>query len=122
MMELNGREVGFRRSVLATVKIAEICPNKDITKLGEMLTGDIVTGLETAVTFVCALSEAYETHKKREDPTYTPNPLTAEEVYNETEEVLGDLIAEAIQAYQQDGKPTVETAPVKGKNGEAASE
>ena len=87
-MELNGREVGFRRSILATTKIAEACPNHDISKLGDALGGDIVTGMETAIAFVCALSEAWELHRKREEPGYIPNPVTREELLDETEEAL----------------------------------
>lgn len=121
-MELNGREVGFRRSILATTKIAEACPNHDPSKLGEALTGDLVKGLETAVAFVCALSEAYELHRKREDPNYVPNPVTREELLDETEDVLAELVNEGAKVYMNDGKTTVEAEAPKGKNGEAASE
>lgn len=121
-MELNGREVGFRRSVLATTKIAEACPNHDIGKLGDMLGADIVTGMETAITFVCALSEAWELHRKREEPGYTPNPITREELLDVTEDVLMDLVNEGAKVYVDDGKTTVEAEAPKGKNGDAASE
>lgn len=121
-MELNGREVGFRRSVYATTKIAEICPDRDVGKLGELLASDVVTGMETAITFVCALSEAYERHQKREDPGYTPNPITKDELLDESEDTLMALVNEAVKVYMTDGKVTVEAEPVKGKNGEAASE
>jgi len=121
-MELNGREVGFRRSVFATTKIAEACPNHDPSKLGEALTGDIVTGLETAIAFIVALSEAYELHRKREEPGYIPNPITREELLDVTEDVLMELVNEGAKAYMEDGKTTVEAEAPRGKNGEAASE
>ena len=121
-MELNGREVGFRRSVLATTKIAEACPNRDISKLGDLLGSDIVTALDTAVLFVCALSEAYELHRKREEPGYIPNPITREELLDETEETLMELVNEGVKVFQNDGKTTVEAEAPKGKNGDAASE
>ena len=121
-MELNGREVGFRRSILATTKIAEACPNHDISKLGDALGGDIVTGMETAIAFVCALSEAWELHRKREEPGYIPNPVTREELLDETEETLIALVTEGVQVYMNDGKTTVEAEAPKGKNGDAASE
>ena len=121
-MELNGRDVGFRRSILATTKIAEACPNHDISKLGDALGGDIVTGMETAIAFVCALSEAWELHRKREEPGYIPNPVTREELLDETEDVLMALVMEGVKVYQDDGKTTVETEAPKGKNGDAASE
>lgn len=120
-MEINGREIGFRRSVYATCKIAEVCPGHDLGKLGEMLGGDIVTALETAVTFVCALNEAYEQHRKLETPGYTPNPLTKEELLDETEDTLMALVMEAVSVFQHDGETTVEAEAPKGKNAEAAS-
>lgn len=121
-MELNGREIGFRRSVLATTKIAEACPGRDLSKLGDMLGSDIVTSLETAVAFVTALSEAYELHRKREDPTYVPNPVTKEELLDGDEETLMALVMEAVKVYQADGQVTVEAEAPKEKNGEAGSE
>lgn len=121
-MELNGREIGFRRSVLATTKIAEACPDHDLGKLGAMLSGDIITGLETAIVFVCALSEAYELHRKREEPGYTPNPVTREELLDEDEDTLMELVSEGAKVYMNDGKVTVEAEAPKGKNGETASE
>lgn len=121
-MELNGREIGFRRSVFATMEIAKICPNKDPNRLGELLGGDIVTSMETAITFVTAMSKAFEAHKKLEDPAYKPNPITEEELLDETEESLMDLVNAAVDAYMADGKQTVEAESVKGKNAEAASE
>jgi len=121
-MELNGREVGFRRSVLATTKIAEVCPNRDISKLGDLLGADIVTAIDAAVAFVCALSEAYELHRKREDPAYIPNPVTKEELMDEDEETLMALVMAGVEVFHADGKVTVEAEAPKGKNGEPASE
>ena len=120
-MELNGREIGFRRSVLATTKIADVCPGKDISKLGDLLGSDIVTALDTAITFVTALSEAYELHRKREEPGYKPNPVTREELLDETEDTLMALVLEGVKVFQNDGQTTVEAEAPKGKNGEAAS-
>ena len=121
-MQIHGREIGFRRSVLATCRIAEICPGKDLNKLGDLLGGDIVTALETAVTFVCALNEAYEQHRKLEEPGYIPNPLTKEELLDDTEDTLMALVMDAVSVFQADGQTTVETEVPKGKNADTASE
>lgn len=122
-MELNGREVKFRRSVYADHKIAKISPDHDPNKLSTLLqSGDLVAGLETMIAFVCAMSEAYEKHAKRENPEYIPNPVTEEELLDETSDTLSDLFMQAAEVFAGDGKPTVEAEPVKGKNVEAASE
>ena len=122
-MELNGREVRFRRSVYADHKIAKISPDHDPNKLGKLLqSGDLVAGLETMIAFVCALSEAHEKHMKRENPDYVPNPVTEEELLDETTDVLSDLFAAAAEAFSGDGKTTVEAEAPKGKNGEPAHE
>lgn len=122
-MELNGREIRFRRSVYADHKIAKISPDHDPNKLGKLLkSGDLVAGLETMIAFVCAMSEAYEKHAKRENPEYIPNPVTEEELLDETSDFLSDLFMQAAAVFTGDGKPTVEAEAPKGKNGEAASE
>lgn len=122
-MELNGREIRFRRSVYADHKIAKFSPDHDPNKLGKLLqSGDLVAGLETMIAFVCAMSEAHEKHMKREDPEYIPNPVTEEELLDETSDTLADLFQEAAAVFSSDGKPTVEAEAPKGKNGDAASE
>ena len=122
-MELNGRKVKFRRSVYADHKIAKVSPGHDPNKLGKLLqSGDLVAGLETMIAFVCAMSEAYEKHMKRENPDYVPNPVTEEELMDETSDTLSDLFMEAAAVFTSDGKATVEAEAPKGKNGEAASE
>lgn len=122
-MELNGREIGFRRSVYAEHKIAKISPDHDPNKLSKTLqAGDLVMGLETMMAVVCAMSEAYEKHAKRENPEYIPNPVTEEELLDETSDTLADLFMEAAAVFTGDGKPTVELEEPKGKNGDAASE
>lgn len=122
-MELNGREVKFRRSVYADHKIAKVSPDHDPNKLGKLLqSGDLVAGLETMIAFVCAMSEAYEKHMKRENQDYVPNPVTEEELMDETSDTLSDLFMEAAAVFTSDGKATVEAEAPKGKNGEAASE
>ena len=122
-MELNGREVKFRRSVYADHKIAKVSPDHDPNKLGKLLQSvDLVAGLETMIAFVCAMSEAYEKHMKRENPDYIPNPVTEEELMDETSDTLSDMFMEAAAVFTSDGKATVEAEAPKGKNGEAASE
>lgn len=122
-MELNDREIGFRRSVYAEKEIAKISPNHDPSKLGKLLAGgDVVVALETMVTFIRALSEAYENHRKRKEPGYIPNPVTEDELMDESTDTVIELFNKAVEVFQEDGKTTVESEPPKGKNAEAASE
>ena len=38
-MQVHDREVGFRFTVGASAKISDLCPDGDISRLGEMLEG-----------------------------------------------------------------------------------
>lgn len=113
-MKVNGREVKFKRTVMATCKIAEICKDGDIKNAESLFDGNYQTSQQTAAKFLAILSEGYEMNRKYQEPEYTPRPLTAEEALNLTEADFSELFIEAVTAYSGE-KPTIETEPAKGK-------
>lgn len=121
-MELNGREVGFWGSVMANRRVAEICPNKDMSKFKQLVSGDTVTSIEASVKLVCILSEAYEEHMKRLDKSYVKRPITADELYDLPVGRLAEFTDAAAEALLEGSKTTIETEAPKGKNGDTASE
>lgn len=113
-MEINGREIGFRRTVLANTRIAEMCPNHDINRINEIFKSkDAALQINFAVNFVLAMNEGYEKARKFNDPEYTPVPLTREELELCDVGVLNTLFETAADAFRVDGKVTVETEPTK---------
>ena len=120
-MEVHGREIRFRRTVLGNCEIADLCPKGDINRFGEVLQkGTYSQQQMLGAKFMVALSKGYEMTRKYAEPDYTPNPLTAEEALLLDDQTFNDLFMEAMNAFIDDGKTTVETAPPK--KAEEASE
>lgn len=120
-MIIHGREIKFRRTVMGNCEIAEICPDKDINRFTELVSGDYATAQTAAAVFMAALSKGYEMAQKYEDPSYTMHPLTKEEVLLLDSDEFNDLFLEALDAFKADGKTTVEAeAPKSAKKSEAA--
>lgn len=122
-MELNGREIGFRRTVYANSKIAEMCPAHDINRINEIFKAkDAKVQLDFAVDFVLAMNEGYEKAKKFNEPDYEPRPLTREELELCDVVQLNSLFEIAADVFRGDAKVTVETAPAKGNRKKKESE
>lgn len=113
-MKVYGREINFLRTVEATIKIADMCPDSDIANADKLFDGTYQVSQQTAASFMAILSEGYENHKSFEDRGYEPNPLTEREALSLSADEFNGLFVEAVSAYTGE-KPTVETEPPKGK-------
>lgn len=118
-MVINGREIKFLRTVLATCKVAEICKDGNIENAGTLFEGRYQDSQKTTAKFIAIMNEGYEMNKKFEEPGYEPRPLTAEEALNLTEKDFDKCFREAVEAYTGE-KITVQSEPVKGKKKAAA--
>ena len=113
-MVIHGKERNFLLTVGASAEIAELCPDGDITRLGELLTqNNSGKQLRSIAKVIAALSRGYESSRKYEEPGYEPSPLTADEILTLTMEELTQLRDEAFDKFVQDSKPTVEVEPSK---------
>lgn len=117
-MQVHGREVGFRFTVGASVKISNLCPDGDITSLGEVLEGQYGRVARDTAAVVAALSEGYEQAQAYEVPGYKPRPLTVDEVMTLRVDEFARLQQAALTAWMEDSKPTVEVEPEKKEGGE----
>lgn len=118
-MQIYGREVGFRFTVGASAKISDLCPDGDITRLGEVLDGQYGQITRDTAAIMVALSEGYEQARSFEVPGYKPQPLTMEEVLTLRMGEFAQLQQAALTAWAEDSKPTVEVEPEKKESGEA---
>lgn len=118
-MQIYGREVGFRFTVGASAKISDLCPDGDITRLGEVLEGQYGQVTRDTAAIMVALSEGHEQARFFEEPGYKPQPITAEEVMSLTMSEFNALQQAALAAWTEDSKPTVEVEPEKKEGGKA---
>lgn len=117
-MEIHGREVGFKRTVLATCEVAELSPKGDINQFDKLLMSkEYAVTQKAAAGFIAALSKGYEMAKAVEDLDYKPRPLTFDEVMCLDDDEFNALFQEALSAWTGE-KVTVEAEEVKqkGKN------
>lgn len=111
-MIINGREIKFKRTVMATCIIADRCPEGDIQRAAELFNGDYRSRMENGAIFAVALNDGYERNRAFEEPGYKPHPLTVDEVMLLDFEDYEKLIEEATTAFAAE-MPTIETMPSK---------
>ena len=111
-MIINGREIHFKRTVMATCIIADRCPDGDIQRVKEIFEGAYSARMENGAIFVVALNDGYERSKALEEPGYKPHPLTVEEVMLLDFDAFEALINEANEAFSAE-TPTVEVQESK---------
>lgn len=111
-MEVNGREIGFRRSVLANCELEKAAPDGDVRRLinENLASSSYATAQEAAAAIIISLNKGHEMQKASADPAYKPHPLTMLEVMSLTEPDFNALFEEAYQVFRNDGKITVEVA------------
>lgn len=100
MMEINGKEVTFRASVGAMMKIAALCPDHDINNADKLFSSDTVQTLSNTAKFVSYLSGG---------------ALSEEEVLDMDVDQFMAIQTEAVNAFRRDQKGQVKTAPKKAK-------
>lgn len=114
-MEIHGREIKFRRTVGATCRIAEACPDGDIQRASEMMAPENLSKSQKfAAEFIAALNEGYENSKRFENKDYVPNPLTVEEIMCLDQDVFTNLMETAFAEFNE-VKRTVEAEPKKNR-------
>ena len=118
-MQVHGREVGFRFTVGASAKISDLCPDGDISRLGEVLEGQYGRVARDSAAIIAALSEGHEQARSFEESGYKPRPLTVEEVMTLRMDEFSRLQQAALAAWTEDSKPTVEVEPEKKESGKA---
>lgn len=126
-MQVHGREVGFRFTVGASAKISDLCPDGDISRLGEVLEGSYGKVVRDTAAIIVAMSEGYaaalafETFGRADigGDWRPPQPLTVDEVLSLRESEFIQLQQAALAAWSEDSKPTVEVEPEKKESGKA---
>lgn len=114
-MLLRGKEIKFLRTVKATSDIASLCPDKDISRIGELFEGTLPVTLETGAKIIHYLNEGYEMNKHFDDPTYEPQIISVEEIMYLDDATFTQLMNEAVQGISNGAETTVEVEESKKK-------
>lgn len=116
-MKIAGKEIGFKRTVLANCRLTEIAPDRNIARFFQekISSTDYAEAQMAAAQFISVLNEGYEQAKRFEDLGYTPAPIPADALLSLTDEEFSELYNEALRVYMSDGKTTVEVEAPKGK-------
>ena len=110
-MVINGKEYGFKLTVGASIQIAKLCPNGDLSRIAEAVGGEYGQQAETMARFVEALSNGYAAAEEFEGRN--ANRLSYESVLTLSPSVFSDVCAEAFKAFGADVKGEIEVEPSK---------
>lgn len=111
-MQINGKEITFRLNIRATKRIANLCPNRDISQVDKLFNdSDYFNLIENIEEIAIAMS----LNKENEQP------LTAEEIEEMDITELSKLTDHLKAQFGRDRGTNVETTPIKKKD-EKASE
>lgn len=119
-MKIFGQDYEFRLTVSASTRIAELCPDKDLTRMGEIMSGTFSQMMNAAAELIVAMAEGYDRYALRNGIKVEHDPLTKEMLFDLTTEEFKAIQLEAMKAFRGDIKPTVEVAPGKKKEKESA--
>ncbi|HIZ47660.1 MAG TPA: hypothetical protein H9810_02940 [Candidatus Gemmiger excrementavium] len=112
-MIIHGKERGFFLSTGASIEIADICPDKDLKRVGEILQGSYGEVTMVGAEFIAIMNKAYESSLRYEQPDHPYDPITVDEVLSLSPTVYAEAMQAAMETFAQDSKQTVEVEPPK---------
>lgn len=112
-MIVHGKERNLKLTIGASLAISEICPDGDLARLEECLTGSYSKVMQNVIHIILALQAGAEDARALDDPGYTPDYMTAAELETLEPDEFKELERAAIVQYKKDTTPTVKTTPKK---------
>ena len=111
-MEIYGHEYGMLYTVGAQQELAALCPDGDLSRLKEVMSGKTSKMTPEAAKIPMILSDWHERAKSleaaAEGGSYTPAPLSWDVIQMLTVQQFGELIGEAFTCMARDMGRTVE--------------
>lgn len=112
-MELNGREIGFAYNMRAAKMLVDLAPDRDLTKIGDALTGKHGNIVDNQAKFIIALSAAY--CMSAEHRAEGIAPITMDELLDMDQETFQAVFLESSNAFLDGQKTNVQTRPARKK-------
>lgn len=112
-MKIFGEEYGFMLTVGASAAIADLCPDGDLNRMNEVLSGRLSRTIDFTAEFIAVMAKGYDDARRYAGEEITHKPLTAEMVKALPSEAFQEVQSAALAAFREDTKTTVEVAPSK---------
>lgn len=116
-MKIGNREYGFRLTVGASIQIARLCPNGDLSQIGKVIGNGYGEQAEVVAKLIVALNNGFAAAEEFEGRK--ANRLTLDNVLSLSPAVFADMSAEAIKAFtgDVDGEIEVDQSKKAGAEG-----
>lgn len=112
-MKIFGEEYGMMLTVGASAEIADLCPDGDFTRIGEVLDMKYSDMINAITRIVVAMANGYDEAKRYSGEEVTHKPLTVEMVKALPSNIFREAQNEAFAAFREGSKTTVEVEPSK---------
>lgn len=117
-MKIRGVERGFLMTVGGSMEIASMCPDEDLAKVEQLFnTGSTVSILKATIAICTILVNGHEDNRALEDPQYTPDHVTREDISALPVQDLVAIKDEMLAAIGLSAQTSIETegAKIPGK-------
>lgn len=114
-MKIYNKEVGFALTVGASIEISKLCPDHDISRIGEVLGSDYVKNLETTVKMILIMNKAFVGVERLEGRD--ADEITEDEILLLTPKKITELTQYMMATFRDDSKGEVETESKKELKG-----
>ena len=112
-MIIFGEDYNFMLTVGASAAISDLCPDGDLTRIGEVLEGRTGDVIRFTAHFIAEMAKGFDDAKRFAGEEITHKPLTVEMLMALPSDVFKEIESAAIKAFRGDTKTTVEVAPPK---------
>lgn len=108
------KDYHFERTVYADIKLANLCPGKDIKRLDDLLTcDDTEKQFNSMMDIILIMNEAFIRKMKRIEPENEYKAISREELLDLDEDTFSTLTLIALGKFEEDGEVTVLAEPKK---------
>lgn len=113
-MIIHGKERNFLLTIGASADIADLCPDGDMTQLGDVFAkATFADQVRFTIKMAIAMNRGYEENKAFEVDGYVEDILTEKELRTLTPDQLQTLSAAVLEAYKGDMQGEIEAEPEK---------
>lgn len=119
-MKIFDDDYGFMLTVGASAEIADLCPDGDLNRMGELLEGRFSETVNFTAAFVVAMAKGFDDARRFSGEEVTHKPLTKEMMLALPSNVFKEVQNAALAAFKGDTETTVEVAPSKKRESQTA--